>query len=91
MIGSEIEIKPFWRMGKVVQVIPGADGKVRSAKLMRSDRSEGIYPICKLYPLELSLTSTPKVTPDEIEERSLVRPERKAAKKCKDALKRMCN
>ena len=80
-------------MGRVVQVFPGADGKVRSAKLMRSDRTEGIYPISKLYPLELTLTSNPKIESptDEIPSDPPRRPERQAALQCKQKLRKMSN
>lgn len=68
--GPPSEKRPFWKLGRVVELIPGDDGKVRSCKLKRADGEylgvDGSVRACKgeishhslnhLYPLELSLT-----------------------------------
>ena len=80
-------------MGKVTELLPGNDGRVRMVRVIRSDRTEGVYPIKLLYPLELSVT--PVAVSDVQEETdgvssTLERPKRASALRC---LKRMreCN
>ena len=48
--------RPFWLMGRILEVLFGADGCARSAKLRRGDGSICHQSINHLYPLELSLT-----------------------------------
>ena len=48
--------RPFWLMGRVLEVVLGFDNKIRSVKLQRSDGTVCHHSICHLYPLELSLT-----------------------------------
>lgn len=48
--------RPFWLMGRVLEVIIGYDNKIRSVKLKRGDGLICQHSICHLYPLELSLT-----------------------------------
>ena len=43
-------------MGRVVELFPGDDGKVRSVKVKRSDGEIALHSLCHLYPMELSLT-----------------------------------
>ena len=91
LIGSENRIRPHWSLARVLDLLPGEDGKVRSVRLIKPDRSEGIYTINQLYPLELSLADVSKPTdlPQEDPEenpRSLKRPVRQAALKCKRIL-----
>ncbi|GFV07588.1 putative RNA-directed DNA polymerase from transposon X-element [Trichonephila clavipes] len=42
----------YWPLGKVIELIPGRDGKVRTLKL-RFSNSEIIRPIQKVFPLEI--------------------------------------
>ncbi|GFY20215.1 integrase catalytic domain-containing protein [Trichonephila clavipes] len=42
----------YWPLGKVIQLIPGRDGKVRTLKL-RCSNSEIIRPIQRVFPLEI--------------------------------------
>jgi hypothetical protein len=83
-------------MGRVTELFRGNDGKIRSVKLVRPDRSEGTYSINLLYPLELSLSS---VSPeggggpqeaDNDKRRTSQRPNRAAAARCRAKL-RHCN
>ena len=50
-------------------MIVGDDSIARSVKLKKGDKSEGIYPICHLYPLEISVSATnePETTSSVIE------------------------
>ena len=56
-------------MGRVLELIVGDDSIVRSVKLKKGDKSEGIYPICHLYPLEISISviNEPETTSSVIE------------------------
>ena len=48
--------RPYWQLGRVLEVIPGDDGKVRSAKLQRADGHIAHHSLNHLYPMELALT-----------------------------------
>ena len=103
LISDPVKTRPFWDMGRVTELFEGSDGRVRSVKVVRKNRSEGTYPINLLYPLELSLSEIECANPDSstaeadlnpipstAEEVPEARPERLAAKKCKKIL-RKCN
>ncbi|GFR21676.1 integrase catalytic domain-containing protein [Trichonephila clavata] len=47
----------YWPLGKVVELIPGRDGKVRTLKL-RCSNSEIIRPIQRVFPLEIQSAET---------------------------------
>ena len=68
LIKTPNKSRPFWSLGRVLQMFVGSDGKVRSVVLKRGDGREGHYSICHLYPLELSITHP--VTEDDPEESS---------------------
>ena len=87
LIQDKDQPRSHWKVGLVTQLILGHDNKVRSAKVRRPDRSEGIYPICHLVPLELSVTSAPENPPsDEVPPRDRPTP-RRAALECKRKLR----
>ena len=48
--------RPFWLLGRVIDVIVGHDNKIRSVLLKRGDGQTCHHSICHLYPLELSIT-----------------------------------
>ena len=48
--------RPYWHLGRILEVIPGDDGKVRSVKLKRADGHIAHHSLNHLYPMELSLT-----------------------------------
>ena len=48
--------RPFWLLGRVLELVVGRDNKVRSVKLKRGDGQIQHHSIKHLYPLELSLT-----------------------------------
>ena len=48
--------RPCWRFGRILELIPGDDGKVRSAKVKRADGEISHHSINHLYPMELALT-----------------------------------
>ena len=61
-VGDVVNIKlpnktrPFWLLGRIIEVIPGDDGNIRSVKLKRGDGAICHHSLNHLYPLELSLT-----------------------------------
>ena len=56
LISSPTKSRNMWNMGRITQLLPGKDGKVRTVKLRRStSHDDETYPINLLYPLELSL------------------------------------
>ena len=87
IISSPIKPRSHWSMGRVTKLHPDDEGVVRSAALMRSDRTEGTYAIKHLYPLELSVqmkTERPEVpSPEEEKPR---RTKRAAAQRCLERL-----
>lgn len=48
--------RPYWLLGRIVELIIGFDNKIRSVKVMRGDGQVAHHSINHLYPLELSLT-----------------------------------
>ena len=48
--------RPYWHLGRILEVIPGSDGKVRSVKLKRGDGHIAHHSLNHLYPMELALT-----------------------------------
>jgi len=90
LISSPVKPRPLWTLGRVVKLLPGKDGIVRTVTVIRPDRSEGVYPINLLYPLELSVD--PVLIDDETDGESppdpiRSRPKRDAAIKCLDRIR----
>jgi len=87
LVSAPNQARHCWKMGRVQEVLPGNDGVVRCVKISRSDRTEGVYSINMLYPLELSVT--PSICPKPaVASNSIVkRPRRAAATKCLAKLK----
>lgn len=56
LIRNSLKPRPFWHMGKVVDLIIGDDGCIRSAKVQGPDKRIVLYSINYLYPLELSIS-----------------------------------
>ena len=48
--------RPFWMMGKVLELVIGYDGKVRSVRLKQGNGLIEYHSINNLYPMELSVT-----------------------------------
>lgn len=89
LINAPTKPRPFWPLGRVSETLTGADGKTRCVRVTRPDKSEEVYPICNLYPLELSLLSSESSTEDVPPSDVVLRrqPTRAAAEKCKEKLK----
>ena len=56
LVQNPVKPRSHWSLGRVKELLPGSDGKVRTVKLIRPDKSEAIYSINMLYPMELSVT-----------------------------------
>ena len=54
LIEAPNKTRPFWPIGKVIELFAGDDGCIRSVKLLRGDGTEGTHSISLLYPLELN-------------------------------------
>ena len=59
-IFSPSKARKYWQLGIVSELLPGKDGKVRTVKVTRPDKTEGVYSIKLLYPLELETVQSPK-------------------------------
>jgi len=55
LISHPSKPRTYWQLGKVTELLPGLDGVVRTVKVLRPDRKEGVYAIKHLYPLELKV------------------------------------
>ena len=51
--------RPYWVLGRVLELVRSHDDKVRSVKLNRGDGVVTHHSINHVYPLELSLTRNP--------------------------------
>ena len=51
--------RPYWVLGRVLELVRGHDDKVRSVKLKRGDGVVAHHSINHLYPIELSFTHNP--------------------------------
>ena len=56
LVINPAKTRPFWLLGRVLELIMGDDNIFRSVKVKRGDGSVHIHSIKLLYPLELSLT-----------------------------------
>ena len=66
LVKNPAKSRPFWLLGRVLELIVGDDKKICSVKVKRSDGSVQVHSIKLLYPLELSLTHAhhPRIIPD---------------------------
>ena len=59
--GPPRQKRPFWHFGRVVELIPGYDHKVRAVKILKGDGATGTiatHSLKHIFPMELSLTHT---------------------------------
>ncbi len=61
--------RPYWMMGKVLEILMGYDNKIRTVKVKQGNGALEYHAICNLYPLEVSVThagrdASPPVDPD---------------------------
>lgn len=59
LVGADNKKRINWPLGRVIELIPGKDGKVRLLKLQTS-HSQILRPIQRIYPLEVSSTDCAK-------------------------------
>ena len=56
LIRNPAKPRPYWYLGRVIDLIVGEDGIIRSVKLKRGDGADVLHSLKHLYPLELSIT-----------------------------------
>ena len=56
LIKNPAKPRPYWYLGRVLDLIIGDDGNIRCVKLLRGDGKEVLHSLKHLYPLELSIT-----------------------------------
>ena len=56
LVKDPAKSRPFWCLGRVVELFPGDDNNVRSARIRKGDGTCLVNSIKHLYPLELSIT-----------------------------------
>ena len=56
LIRNPMKARPFWTLGKVIQLFPGYDGLIRAVLVQRGDGVKTKYSIKHLYPLELHVS-----------------------------------
>ena len=54
--GPPSKKRPAWHLGRILEVFPGDDGKIRSVRLQRADGNYAHHSLNHLYPMELALT-----------------------------------
>ena len=76
LIGSDNTKCITWPLGKMIEVIQGKDGVTRLVRL-KTEKSELLRPIQRLYPLEVSAAESvlvrEKLTSSKMNEQSTVR------------------
>ncbi|KAG0430586.1 hypothetical protein DMUE_5647, partial [Dictyocoela muelleri] len=65
LIRSPVKPRPFWLLGKVLEVVIGYDNKIRSVKLRQGNGQIAYHSIVNLYPLELSITHSDNAPSDD--------------------------
>ncbi|GFT76163.1 integrase catalytic domain-containing protein [Trichonephila clavipes] len=58
LIGDDIKKRMHWPLAKVIRLIPGKDGKIRTVEL-KTRTGKMLRPIQRVYPLEVQSTETP--------------------------------
>ena len=70
LIKNSLKPRPYWQLGRVIELFPGQDNKIRIVKIRLGNGSEQIHALNHLYPLELNLThdvNTNRVIDDDEE------------------------
>ncbi|GBO23171.1 hypothetical protein AVEN_75235-1 [Araneus ventricosus] len=52
LVGDDIKKRLFWVLAKIIELIPGRDGKIRTVKL-KTQHETVLRPIQRIYPLEI--------------------------------------
>merc|ERR1711989_196233 len=74
--GPPSKKRPAWHLGRILEVFPGDDGKIRSVRLQRADGNFAHHSLNHLYPMELALTHDHVATvPNNIYDLQLVSPD----------------
>ena len=79
--------RPFWLLGKVLEIVMGFDSKIRSVKLKQGNGQIAHHSICHLFPLELSIThsgNTQNTQQNEIEIENSIEQNEKIEATCEE-------
>ena len=57
--------RPFWMLGRVLEIIMGFDSKVRSVKVKQGNGAIEYHSVCNLFPMEISTAQ--KGTPTQVD------------------------
>ena len=68
LIKNPIKSRPFWSLGRVVQLYPGHDSIVRSVQVQRGDQVKQNYALKHLYPLEIGAETRDNTDIDSVDE-----------------------
>ena len=68
LIKNAVKPRPYWTIGKIVEMLPGEDGLIRVVKVMRPDHNIMTTSIANLYPLELNCNEVPDNESEQISE-----------------------
>ena len=92
LIQSPIKPRAQWNMGRVIELLTSTDNRTRCARVMRSDRTDGVYSIKHLFPLKITTSedtiADTSPSNDGNSSEAPRRPTRKAAVRCLELLKR---
>ena len=94
LVSNPTKPRAQWNLGRITELLYGNDGRVRTVRVMRPDRSEAVYSINLLYPLELSVTPVidngskhQQTECSKVEPSQTPRPKRAAAMRCLQRLR----
>lgn len=54
LVKSPLKPRPFWMLGTILEVLPGQDGVVRTARVRQGDGVVNVHSLKNLYPIEIS-------------------------------------
>ena len=66
LIKNPVKPRPYWSIGKIIELLPGDDNLVRVCRVLKPDHTITTTSISNLYPLELECEHTPPVS-DELD------------------------
>ena len=53
LIKNPVKPRPYWSIGRIVELLPGEDNLIHVAKVLKPDNSTVTISVSNLYPLEL--------------------------------------
>ena len=81
LLYSPVKSRIHWPFGIVTELLTGSDGKTRSVRVRRADKSHEVYSVNHVYPLEIQSNMVSPPTKHVENKPAANRPRRKAAVK----------